>query len=155
MSVSVCMKVKTVCKSVQHSQLLKRIILKFNSSSIALLTMYISQCCHNRVLYWVYTNPYCFIYWAIWENIAPAARAKWKINSFNIALTGRTVLKVKLLIIEDVCIMTQVRIYGAIQPEPSGNPSGSAPGISFVLRLYFTVYPSSRPNTDTISKIIH
>ena len=31
------------------------------------------------------------------------------------------------------------------------NPLGSALGISFVLRLHFTVYPSSRRNTDTIS----
>ena len=54
----------------EHSPLLKWIILKFNSSSIALLTMYISLCCHNRVLYWVYTDPYRFIYWAIRENIA-------------------------------------------------------------------------------------
>ena len=54
-------------KDIYHSQLLKRIILKFNSSSIALLTMYTSQCCHNRVLYWVYMDPYCFIYWAIRE----------------------------------------------------------------------------------------
>ena len=35
---------------------------------------------------------------------------------------------------------TQVGIYGEIYPEPSGNPSGSALGISHVLTLYFTVY---------------
>ena len=46
------------------SQLLKWIILKFDSSSIVLLTMCISQCCHNRVLYWVYMDRYCLIYWA-------------------------------------------------------------------------------------------
>ena len=45
-----------------HSQLLKKKILKFNSSSIALLTMCISECCHNRVLYWVYTDPYCVLF---------------------------------------------------------------------------------------------
>ena len=45
--------------------------------------------------------------------------------------------------------MTQVGIYGEIQPEPLGNPLGSALRISLVLRLYFTVYPSSRHNTDS------
>ena len=44
-------------------------LLKFNCSSIALLTMRISYCCHIRVLYWVYTDPYCFIYWEIRKNI--------------------------------------------------------------------------------------
>ena len=52
---------------------------------------------------------------------------------------------------ENVCIVTQVGIYCEIQPEPLGNPSGSALGISLGLRLYFTVYPSSRHNTDTRS----
>ena len=46
--------------------------------------------------------------------------------------------------------MIQVGIYGEKLPEPSGNPSGSALGISLVLRLYFSVYPSSRHNTDTV-----
>ena len=45
-----------------HSQP-KRIILKLNYSSIALLTMCISQCCHNQIFYWVYTDPYCVIYY--------------------------------------------------------------------------------------------
>ena len=49
-----------------------------------------------------------------------------------------------------VCIKTQVRIYGDTEPEPSGNPLGSALGISLVLGLYFIVYPSSRHNTDTV-----
>ena len=133
----------------QHSQLLKRIILKLNSSSIALLTMYISQCCHNRVLSWVYTDPYCFTYWATQGNIAPAAGPIQRINSCNIALPGRTILEVQLLEIEKVCIMTQVRIHGEIQPEPLGNPSGSTLGISHLLRLYFTVYPSTHHNRDT------
>ena len=31
-------------------------MLKFYSSSIALLIICISQCCHNRVVYWVYTG---------------------------------------------------------------------------------------------------
>ena len=43
-------------------------------------------------------------------------------------------------------------MYCEIQPEPSGNPSGSALGISLGLRLYFTVYPSSHHNTDTVSE---
>ena len=46
--------------------------------------------------------------------------------------------------------MTQVGIYGEIYPEPLQNPSGFALGISLGLRLYFTVYPSSRNNTDTV-----
>ena len=48
-------------------------------------------------------------------------------------------------------IRTQVGIYGEFQHKPSENPSGSAHGISFMLRVYFTVYPSSRHNTDTFS----
>ena len=79
--------------NIKHSQL-KRIILKFNSSSIALLTMCISQCCHNRVLYWVYTDPYCFVYWIIREHKTPADRSIRRINSFNIALPRRTILEV-------------------------------------------------------------
>ena len=51
---------------------------------------------------------------------------------------------------ENVCIMTKVGIYSEHYPEPSGKPLGSALGISIVLRLYFTVYASSRHNTDTI-----
>ena len=46
--------------------------------------------------------------------------------------------------------MTQVGIYDKIKLEPSGNPLGSALMISLVLRLYFTVYPTSRHNTDTV-----
>ena len=47
-------------------------------------------------------------------------------------------------------IMTQVRIHGGIQPEPSVNPLGSALRISLVLRVYLIVYPSSHYNTDTV-----
>ena len=54
------------------------------------------------------------------------------------------------IVIESVCIVTQVGIYREIYPEPSGNHSGFALGISFGLRLYFTLYPSSRHNTDTV-----
>ena len=46
--------------------------------------------------------------------------------------------------------MNRVGIYSEIKPEPSGNPSGSALGISLWLILYFTVHPSSRHNTDTV-----
>ena len=88
-----------------HSQLLKRIILKFTCSSIALVTMCFSLCCYNRVLYWVYTDLYCFIYWAIRENIAAASRPIQRINSFNIALPGRKNTDSILLEIENVCIM--------------------------------------------------
>ena len=80
----------------------------------------------------------------------PAARPIQRINSSNIALPVKTILKVKLLEIENVCNMTQVGVYGEIWPEPSGNPLGSAHGISLVLRLYFTVHPSSCHNTDTV-----
>ena len=47
-------------------------------------------------------------------------------------------------------MMTQVGIYGEIQPEPSRNPQGSALRISLELRLWFTIYPFSRHNTDTV-----
>ena len=46
--------------------------------------------------------------------------------------------------------MTRVGGYNEILPEPSGNPLGSALGISCGLRQYFIVYPSSRHNTVTI-----
>ena len=80
---------------IEHSQLLERTILKFNSSSIALLTICISKCCNNRVLYWVYTDPFAlYSYWAIRENIAPAASSIQRIKSSNIALPGRTMMGV-------------------------------------------------------------
>ena len=60
------------------------------------------------------TDPYCFIYWATRDTLAPAARPIHKINSSNIALPGRTILDLKLLEIENVCIMTQLWIYGEI-----------------------------------------
>ena len=53
-------------------------------------------------------------------------------------------------VIENGCIVTRVRVYDEILPEPSGNPSGSVLGISFGLRQYFIVYPSSRHNTVTV-----
>ena len=40
------------------------------------------------------------------------------------------------------------------KPEPSGNPMGFALGIFLELRLYFTVYLSSRHKTDTILQTI-
>ena len=52
--------------------------------------------------------------------------------------------------IENDCIVTRVGVYDKISPEPSGNPSGSALGISLGLRRYFIVYPSSRHNTVTV-----
>ena len=53
-----------------NSQLLQRIILNLNSSSIALPTLCIAQCCHSKVFYFAHTNLYCFVYWLIQENIA-------------------------------------------------------------------------------------
>ena len=43
-------------------------------------------------------------------------------------------------VIENGCIVTRVRVYNEILPEPSGNLSGSALGISLRLRQYFMVY---------------
>ena len=48
------------------------------------------------------------------ENIDPAAIAKWKINCTSIAKPGRTILDVSLLELDNVCIMTWVRIYGEL-----------------------------------------
>ena len=59
-------------------------MLKLNSSSIALLTVNFVVV----VLYWAYTDPYCFVYWAIQENIALVARPIRKIIFFNISLPG-------------------------------------------------------------------
>ena len=48
------------------------------------------------------------------------------------------------------CILMRGGVYDEISPEPSGNPSGSAIGVSLGLRRYFIVYPSSRHNTVTL-----
>ena len=53
-------------------------------------------------------------------------------------------------VIENGCIVTRVRVYNEILPEPSANPWGSALGISLRLRQYFIVYLSSRHNTVTV-----
>ena len=81
---------------------------------------------------------------------SPSCQNNTVINSSNIALPGRTILEELLLEIENVCIMTQVRMYSEIYPELSGNPMASALWISLVLTLYFTVYPSSCQNTDKV-----
>jgi hypothetical protein len=47
-------------------------------------------------------------------NIVPPARQIRTIDSSDITLPGRTILEVYLLEIENVCIMTQVKIYGEI-----------------------------------------
>ena len=44
-----------------------------------------------------YTNPHCFLHWAIRENIAQATRPIQRINSSNIALPVRTIMEVKPL----------------------------------------------------------
>ena len=85
---------------------------------------------------------------SIRENIAPAARAIQRINSYNIALQEWAILESLFLEIKNVFIMTLVGIYRKIYPEPSENPLDSSLGISVVLMLYFTVYPSSCHNTD-------
>ena len=36
-------------------------------------------------------------------------------------------------------------------PEPEGNPEGEAKGISWGLRLYFTLYPDLSHNTDILN----
>ena len=46
---------------------------------------------------YIQSNRYCFVYWAILENIAPAARTMRGINSFSIALLGKPILKVKFI----------------------------------------------------------
>ena len=48
------------------------------------------------------------------KNINPAAIAIQKINFTNIAQPGKTILDVSFLEIDNVCIMTLVRIYGEI-----------------------------------------
>ena len=41
------------------------------------------------------------------------------------------------------------------KPLPEGVPEGKARGNSWRQRVYLTVYPSSRPNTDIIFNILH
>ena len=114
-----------------HYQLLKIIILKFNSSSIALLTMCISHCCHSRVLYWAYTDPYCSVYWAIEEKNRPSclAHTQNQLSQYGPPRnnnTGSIILEI----------------------ENVWKPSGFLLGISLVFRLYFTVYPCSCHSRD-------
>ena len=45
-----------------------------------------------------------------------------------------------VIVIEIVCTVTRVGIYGEIKPEPLGNPFGIALKISLGLRLYIIVY---------------
>ena len=47
--------------------------------------------------------------------------------------------------------MTRGGIYGEIYPEQEENPEGGAQGISWGLRLYFTVYPDLSHNTDILN----
>ena len=87
---------------------------------------------------WIHRGLYIpSIVMSIQKNIAPAARAIWRINSSNIALPGRTIMELEPLEIVSFCIKTHVNIAGALWK-------------SFVLRLYFTVYPSFSHNTDTL-----
>ena len=48
----------------------------------------------------------------ILENIGPAARSIRKIHSSNSTQPGKTILYVSFLEIDNVCILTRVRIYG-------------------------------------------
>ena len=129
-----------------HSQLLKRIYLfQYCSPDHAYFIVLPQQsslvCLYGSKLLHLLGNM---------GKYTSAARLIGGINSSNIALPGRTILEVYFFLIKNVCIMTKVRIHSEIQPEPSGNPSGSALRNSLVLRLYFTVCPSSRHNTDTV-----
>ena len=74
------------------------------------------------------------------ESIGPAARAIRKIKSSNIAQTGKTILEVSFLEIDNICSMT----------ESMKKTLGSALGIFIMLRQYFSVYPSSCHTTDTL-----
>ena len=56
------------------------------------------------------------------ENICPAVRVIQEIISTNIAQTGRPILDVTFLEIDNVCIVTIVRIYVKMWPEPSRFP---------------------------------
>ena len=53
-------------------------------------------------------------------------------------------------VIKNDCIVTQVRVYDEISPEPSGNPLGFALGISLGLRRYLILYPPSCHSTVKI-----
>ena len=113
--------------------------MKFTSSSIDLLTVCISWCCHNRVLNWVYTDPYCFIYWAILENIPQLpiqyGESTLPILSYQEGHTGSIIFRNWECLYYDSSRDIRWNIAWAL---------GKG------LRLYFTVYLSSRHNTDTI-----
>ena len=49
--------------------------------------------------------------------------------------------------------MIPIKIYSKIEPEPSGNPLGSALGISLVLRLYFTVIIQIQYSTVQLTRM--
>ena len=79
-----------------------------------------------------------------------AARTIRRINSSNIALTGRTYLKYNFQKLRVSVLRLKSGYTVKYSLSPLGNPSGSALGISLGLRLYFTVYPSFCHNTDTL-----
>ena len=68
--------------SIDYSHLQERKILKFNSSSIALMTIpsaatteFSTGSIQTHIASSTgYTDPYCFVYWVTQENIAPVAR---------------------------------------------------------------------------------
>ena len=104
-----------------HSQLLKRIILIFNSSSMALLTMCISQCYHNRVLMGLY-GPVSLHILGNRGKYSPSCQTNTENQLFQYWPTRKDNTESILLEIENVCILTQVGMYNEILPEPSEIP---------------------------------
>ena len=66
------------------------------------------------------------------RKYSPSCQTNTENQLFQYCPTRKDSTDSILLEIKNVCIMTQVRIYGDIQPKPLGNPLGSALGISLV-----------------------
>ena len=89
-----------------HSQLLNVIILTLNSLVLLSRLWVFPKAATAEFSTEPIQTRIAFVYWAIRENIASAARSIRRINTSNNDLSGRTILEVYFLDIENVCTMT-------------------------------------------------
>ena len=90
-----------------------------------------------------YRNLYCFVYWAILENIASAERVILRINSFSIVLLGNPTLKANVLDIDNVSIMTPVGIRGEIETDPRISLTLRPRELPWAQAIFYHISPST------------
>ena len=90
-------------------------------------------------------NQWLWLRLFLWLHVNIAAYTAYT-EATNSTGTAESTLAATAVTATYICIVTQVKIYFEIKPDRSGNLSGSALGH----RLYFTVYPSSCHNTDSV-----